>query len=370
MAPHLTALELDTIAAKSRAGWPAAQIHGLICESREQAGIEPPMIWAVRRAVRGTTHKRSRVETRGRKRSLTPTQGVRVRSARLNLVQKANGEHEVTYGMIKKAAHVDVGRNVIARELASSKVKWRWLREAPPRTLVHEATKKEVCDEWREKPARCWHDGVDMIIGNKKFPISTADAARKRLCQQQVRGVFRTRGEGLHPGFAKPNLRKHRFNPGGCVSMLAGICGDKIVVWEEVHGRWTGAKVVAMYEGPILDALRRWRPYKRRWLIQEDNDPTGYKSRLGSQAKATNGMCTLGQPPYSPDLNPLDFSIWKAIQDRALQGKVPGTVSKFKSKLRRVALRLPAPVVSRAVADMCRPAENIVQAHGRTIPKD
>ena len=90
------------------------------------------------------------------------------------------------------------------------------MREAPPRTLVHEATRTEVCDEWRKKPERFWQTGVDLIIDNKKFPIPTTDAARKRLRQQQVRGVFRTRGEGLQPWFTKP-MR------GSTASTLVGV---------------------------------------------------------------------------------------------------------------------------------------------------
>ena len=126
-----------------------------------------------------------------------------------------------------------------------------------------------------------------------------------------------------------------------------------------------------MYEGPIKEALQRWRPGKRSWLIMEDNDPSGFKSNQGKRAKASSGMKTIDQPPYSPDLNPLDFSLWSHIEGKALAGR-GRTESResYKARLRRVALGLPRPLVQKIVQSIKSRAHAIFQAGGKNIAKD
>ena len=99
---------------------------------------------------------------------------------------------------------------------------------------------------WRQKPATFWTEKVDLSIDAKKYPLPGSDAAARRLSQQKVRGVLRTRHEGLKPGFTRPNITKHKFNAGGHVHILGGICGDRIVLWEEIQGRWCGQRAADM----------------------------------------------------------------------------------------------------------------------------
>ena len=229
----------------------------------------------------------------------------------------------------------------------------------------------EVCDLWRKKPKSFWKSNVDLIIDNKKFLIPTSRMALKRLRQRKLRGVPRTRAEGVKRGFTKPNARKHRSNPGGYVNICAGICGDRVVLWEEVKGNWCAKRAAETYAGPIAKTLKRLRAHKKSWLILEDNDPTGYKSNLAKQTKKEHNMRVLEQPVYSPDLNPLDFSIWHAIEQRALS-KATGkeSVVQFKALLRRTALTLPRPLVEKAVFDIKQRAEAIFHAGGGNISCD
>ena len=62
MAPHLTPTELDQIAGM-RQQRPAAILQA-INAARERQEIEPVQVWAIRRALKGVTHKRGRSETR------------------------------------------------------------------------------------------------------------------------------------------------------------------------------------------------------------------------------------------------------------------------------------------------------------------
>eukprot|EP00973_Karenia_brevis_P027118 3740784-Karenia_brevis.AAC.1 len=48
----------------------------------------------------------------------------------------------------------------------------------------------------------------------------------------------------------------------------------------------------------------------------EDNDPSGYKSHSAEAKKASLHITPICLPPRSPDLNPLDFSVWAEINKR------------------------------------------------------
>ncbi len=77
-------------------------------------------------------------------------------------------------------------------------------------------------------------------------------------------------------------------------------------------------------------------------------------------------------PPYSPDLNPWDFTLWKEVANRmdksAPKGKESGKA--FKKRLRLTALRLPKSVVGKAVADMKPRIAAVAAAKGDNIKKD
>ena len=78
-------------------------------------------------------------------------------------------------------------------------------------------------------------------------------------------------------------------------------------------------------------------------------------------------------PRYSPDLNPLDFSLWEAVMEKMWQNAPPEqeTVAACKARLRRTALRLPRDTVRRAVCDIYNTRmQAIIDSKGGPIPKD
>ena len=52
----------------------------------------------------------------------------------------------------------------------------------------------------------------------------------------------------------------------------------------------------------------------------EDNDPVGYKSTKGEAAKEELGIQAITYPRHSPDLNPLDFHVWNAVEKKMMAG--------------------------------------------------
>ena len=154
--------------------------------------------------------------------------------------------------------------------------------------------------------------------------------------------------------------------------MCAGVSGGRIVLWHYLQGNWNGGKAADLYNGPIYDALVKHRGLKRGYRILEDNDPTGYKSSKALAAKAAKGITTIDFPRYSPELNPLDFSLWDEILRRMNKSEPNGVenLSQYKKRLRLTALRLPERVVRAAVAAIRERAAMVVRAGGKNIKRD
>lgn len=211
-----------------------------------------------------------------------------------------------------------------------------------------------------------------MIMDNKRYDTPTSLKGRDHLQKQRVRGQIRLPGEGLQDEYTKPNAKKHRKNVGGTVNIMAGISGDRVVLWEEVGSRWCGQRAAEMYSGPVIKCLRKLYGNKRKFLIAEDNDPTGYKSSKGKAAKKELGIQTVDWPPYSPDLMPLDFSLWENIRVRMEKTDPAGNESAlaFKKRLRLTALRTPKAVVRKMTDAMLTRAQAIYDADGGHIDCD
>ena len=98
----------------------------------------------------------------------------------------------------------------------------------------------------------------------------------------------------------------------------------------------------------------------------------GYNSGKAKKAKRKLKIEALPSPPYSPDLNPLDFSIWAAINSR-MAAKTPKkleTAKAYKARLRRTALRLPKSVVRKAILSMPKRIKQVIASEGKNIPRD
>ena len=87
--------------------------------------------------------------------------------------------------------------------------------------------------------------------------------------------------------------------------------------------------------------------------------------------KRATKIRSLDQPRYSPDLNPLDYSLWSAIHDKALKDSTGGdTIAEYKKKLRRIAIRMPRKAVRLAVEQIKKRAQAIFEANGDNIARD
>ena len=365
--------ELD-IVAKSR-HLPTTEIAERLAKVRARRGIEAPSVRSIQRAVGGSTFQRGAAEKRGRKKKLSPKNVRHINITRKSLIKEAKGEREVHWGeIIKKARVPNVDATTASRALAAAgfDVKARRPREKPLRTTEHQEERVAMCKKWMRYPKSYFTERVDLIMDNKKFEIPTSAIGKRYSNCKRVRFHLRSKSEGLADGFTKPSVKRHRVNVGGKVDVCAGVINGKIRLWHYLPKKnWSGAVAADAYKGPIAKALKAHRGDKAKYLVLEDNDPTGYKSGKAKAAKKDLNIHALDYPRHSPDLNPMDFFVWSEVERRMAKNQPKKeTQVQYKARLRRVAMAIPEALVRSAVGSIMKRAKLVVEAKGRDIARD
>ena len=147
-------------------------------------------ITAIRRYMRGRSHKRGPVETHGRKCAFSRRNVLAMDAARHKFIKETRkvvaqpgGVRSRAKARVPKAHRTTVAR-AFARE--GLDVKSRRCREQPPRTAEHEQERVDVCGRMRHWPLKRFLEDIDMIIDNKRFKIPTTQAARALRLKQKI----------------------------------------------------------------------------------------------------------------------------------------------------------------------------------------
>ena len=141
-------------------------------------------------------------------------------------------------------------------------------------------------------------------------------------------------------------------------------------LWHEVGTKWNGNVAAKVYQGPVLQALRRIRPGAKAWKVLEDNDPTGFLSTPAVKAKKRAKISVFKIPVRSPDLNPLDYAVWKQVtrkmraQERHISHRRWESRAELVARLHKVAKGLSKKFVERAIGDMRRRCQRLYAAKG------
>ena len=310
----------------------------------------------------------------GRPKAVTPAVYAGLKRSLQALQKKAGGRAEVTIPMVKAHARSPLSIRTISDAFHARGVWFRKLREKPILTGDDRVARRAFASKYAAKSKAQWVAKPHAYIDNKHFPIFLDKKAREHAARRSVRGAFRDGRSAVRPDLVKPKATMKY--PVKSIQVTAAIVKGRVRMWQYCAGRWNSKAAAAMYSGPLLKTMRKAYPAVAqrgrwsKWLVLEDNDPAGYKSRAGLAAKAANNIDTLDLPPRSPDLNPLDFSIWHEInvrmraQEKSFDASKKETVEEYLKRLRRTALAVPASVVSRAVGDMKRRVAEMKKQRG------
>ena len=373
MGKQLSDTEMDNMQKWKSDSWTMTQIHKRLSTDRGRRRQAPPDLTTVRRFVKGKTFKRSATETRGRKKSLSAANLRTMDRVRNEIITKADGEREVTWGeVIQKSRVPTVDRSTAAKHMqVELGVKARRPRAKLTRNDIDEAGRKRIANKLRKLPRKYWTTDLHLTMDNKRWPFPRSLKGRKYVKKSKVRFVTRMGSEGLKKGYTKPDQRKHRTNLGG-VTVVAGIIKGKVRIWHYLDGPWNGKRAAEVYSKVVAPALVRAHGEKRRYMILEDDDPTGYKSKEATHAKAALNIAPIEFPTYSPDLNPCDYALWDEIERRMAEEAAPQreTLDAFKARLRRTALAIPRGVIFNMLGSMVGRTQEVYQNDGGHIQRD
>ena len=156
----------------------------------------------------------------------------------------------------------------------------------PMLTKADVAARFAFAKRYRSKPKSFWQSKVGLHIELKNCPAYVTGQGRVYAAQREVRGAYRAPSQGLGEGYVvvPKNLR---YNPGARPMKIAGGVGKgRVRLWHDIGRKWNAHVAADLYLGPVRAALKRASPRQRKFLLLEDNDPTGFKSKLGMAASA------------------------------------------------------------------------------------
>ena len=133
-------------------------------------------------------------------------------------------------------------------------------------------------------------------------------------------------------------------------------------------GRWGANEAVKMYHR-LSAFLKKHYPRRKRRLLVEDNDPSGFLSHRAVRAKQELKIKAIGLPKRSPDLPPMDYSAWSRIGAKTRDGETKMKDKKETKKahlrrLGRVAAALDKGLLRKTMRDMRRRLRFCEEAKG------
>lgn len=309
-------------------------------------------------------------EKRGRKELLTKAQvNLLVRTLKA-MIKQAAAKKEITLAMILRRARVKVSERCARKALQTRGIRFRRMRDKPLLTKDDVKERWRFARKYRNKSKAWWRSKVHLYIDLKSWKVYPNAKGRALAAQRTVRGAYRGPGGGLGEGYVVvPKSLKQ--NTGARPAKIAGGVGKgRCRLWYDVGRKWNGKVAAELYEGPVQASLRRGWPTKRKFLVLEDNDPTGFKSGAGEAAKKKAKIQVFSIPKRSPDLSVMDYAIWTRI-DTALRRQEARWTStrketreQYLKRLHTTAKNLPTAFVNKAIGNMRERCQRLYKAKG------
>ncbi len=169
--------------------------------------------------LKGTTHKRGPVESRGRPRKLTPKTLQKLSSSRKKLIKQAGGEAEVSYKHIMRDARVsNVAAKTVSEHMrAHVGVRLRAPRDEPVRTKEELKERIRIGKVWSRLPENYFSEKMDGIMDNKKFVVPAYARALTAHKKSRVHGDELNRS---HMGPSGSSGRRGKASASPCIGLL------------------------------------------------------------------------------------------------------------------------------------------------------
>jgi hypothetical protein len=286
------------------------------------------------------------------------------------LTKAADAKYQVTAAMIRKSAALKCSNRTLLDALHSRGIYMHPLREKPVRTEEDEKDRLQFGSLHAPKPITFWTTKVDAYLDNKFFPVYLTGRTRDYAAKRIARGSFRGKGEGLSKGHVKPR-KNLKYNTGApSIHISCAISASRVLMWHVIKGNWNAKAASEMCSNKLAPALRGAYPGRRRFRVLEDNDPSGYKSKLALDAKTREKIDGVQFPKRSPDLNPLDYGFWAEVnkrmrkQELRFKANKRETKAQYAARLRRTVMNLPPSFLKALVSSMKRRCADLVAAGG------
>ena len=311
----------------------------------------------------------------GRPVAITPAIYKRLEQVHKKMLKELPGQ-EVTIAMLKKRMGLQCSEKSISRAFWRHGVHVRPLYEKPDLSPEDVRERRAWASKHVHRSPAQWQKYVHAVIDSKTFQVCHTGASRGHAARRTLRGAYREKRRVFSAGYTKPPTTLKQNSGAKSVHVTCAIGNGKVLMWHVTPNRWNGASAAAMYSGALRRALEKEYPHVHgAWRVLEDNDPSGFKSSKGMAAKDAAGIITLDLPKRSPDLNPLDFSFWAAVNkkmrraERAWPKARRETREAYVSRLARTARSLKGEYIHRIIGAMAGRVQQVVEFNGGFFPE-
>lgn len=241
------------------------------------------------------------------------------------------------------------------------------------------------------------HRLVKVDLGLKSLkkteaPLLTEQAKQRRLVRgQALLRILEDLGDNVAYSDEKKFVISQKHNrqndrvlaaskkdiPAGLAEVPRQKQAASVMVWAGVSATWKSDLVfldskvnAAVYQrcvlsGPVLKAARGHFKNKQ-WIFTQDGAPA-HTARTTRQWFLDNNVPYLANwPPSSPDLNPMDFSLWNALETAACS-RPHLTVKSLKEALLKAWKELPQATIAKACRAVPKRIRQVEAANGEHI---
>ena len=173
---------------------------------------------------------------------------------------------------------------------------------------------------------------------------------------RKITRVWRRRGEVVARGTVKHPVKVQVW---GCLTSKGF---GQISCFS---GNLNAKKLRSIYRKTMLPSAEVAFGKKRKWTLQEDNDPKHVSVRANNWKKE-NGVVRMNWPSQSPDMNPIEH-VWAILKANVANHR-PNSKKSLIKWIRREWKRLPSSYAEHLIQTMDRGVNTLIRANGDNTP--